>query len=57
MCGPDNSILGVRCDRVIDKLRLHLSRKFEYAEGEVSATGAIFTLENGKTVDVKAVKF
>lgn len=57
MCGPENSILGVKCDRVIDKMRLHLPRKFEYADGEASATGAIFTVENGRVTEVKGVKF
>ena len=57
MCGPENSILGVRCDRVIDKMRLHLPRKFEYAEGPSNATGVIFTVENGRAVEVRGVKF
>lgn len=57
MCGPVNSILGVKCDRVIDKMRLHLPRKFEYADGEASATGAIFTVDGGRVSEVRGVKF
>ena len=57
MCGPENSILGVKCDRVIDKMRLHLPRKFEYADGETSATGVIFTVENRRVTEVTGVKF
>lgn len=57
MCGPRDSILGVISSRVIDKLRLHLPARFEYAKGGVSAEGAIFTVENGRTVSAEAVKF
>ena len=57
MCGPENSILGVKCDRVIDKMRLHLPRKFEYADGKTSATGVVFSVENRKVTEVKGVKF
>lgn len=57
MCGPENSILGVKCERVIDKMRLHLPRRFEYAEGDSSATGVVFTVENRRVTEVKGVKF
>ena len=57
MCGPENSILGVRSDIVIEKLRFHMPRKFEYAVGDIKAHGAVFTVENGKTVNVQAVTF
>lgn len=57
MCGPENSILGVKCDRVIDKMRLHLPRRFEYAEGKSSATGVVFTVENRRVTEVKGVRF
>lgn len=57
MCGPRDSILGVISDRVIDKLRLHLPARFEYARGNISASGAIFTVENGKTISAETVSF
>ena len=57
MCGPVNSILGIRSDIVIEKLRLHMPKKFDYAQGEIKAHGAIFTVEKGKTVSAEAVKF
>ena len=57
MCGPENSILGVRSDIIIDKLRLHLPKKFEYAVGNIKAHGAVFTIENGKCVKAEAVAF
>jgi len=57
MCGPVNSILGIRSDIVIEKLRLHMPKKFDYAQGEIKAHGAIFTVEKGKTISAEAVKF
>ena len=57
MCGPQNSILGVRSDIIIDKFRYHMPKKFEYATGSLQAQGAVFTLENGKVSDLQAVKF
>ena len=57
MCGPENSILGVRSDIIIDKLRFHLPKKFEYATGGVKAHGAIFTIENGKCLCAETVSF
>lgn len=57
MCGPTNSILGVKSEIIIDKLRSHMPKRFEYAVGEIEATGAIFTVEKGKTTAVTAVRF
>ena len=57
MCGPDDSILGVISERVIDKLRLHMPRRFEYAGGKISAYGVIFTVENRKVTQVETVSF
>ena len=57
MCGPENSILGVRSDIIIDKLRLHLPKKFEYAVGNVTAHGAVFTVENDNCIRAEAITF
>ena len=57
MCGPINSILGVRSDIVIEKLRLHMPKKFEYAQGEIKAHGAVFTVQNGKALSAETVAF
>ena len=57
MCGPINSILGVRSDIVIEKLRLHMPKKFEYAQGEIKAHGAVFTVQNGKAVSTETIAF
>ncbi len=56
MCGPEDSILGVIPDRIIDRLRLHLPRKFDYASGSISAYGAVFEVsESGNRA--KVVRF
>ncbi len=53
MCGPEDSILGVMPDRVIDRLRLHMPRKFDYALGNICAYGAVFEVsENGSRAEV-----
>ena len=57
MCGPVNSILGVRSDIVIEKFRFHMPKKFEYAQGEIKAHGAIFTVEKGKALSAETVAF
>ena len=57
MCGPDDSILGVMSDRVIDKLRLHMPRRFEYASGKITAHGVIFTLDDKSVVNAETVSF
>ena len=57
MCGPTDSILGVKSEIIIDKLRSHMPKKFEFADGEIAATGAVFTLEGGKVTKVEAVRF
>ena len=57
MCGPVNSILGIESEIIINRLRRHASKRFEYASGEIEARGAVFTYENGKITEVKAIKF
>ena len=57
MCGPTDSILGVKSEIIIDKLRSHMPKKFEFADGEIAATGAVFTLEGGKVTKIEAVRF
>lgn len=44
MCGPDDSILGVKSDNVIRKLRSKLPVRFESAPGKVTLHGAVVTL-------------
>ena len=44
MCGPDDSVLGVRTDIIIEKLRTSLPARFEFAEGHVTLHGAVFDI-------------
>lgn len=46
MCGPRDSVLGVRTDRAIQRFRSPVSQRFEVAEGE--------SLVQGVTIDVDA---
>ena len=57
MCGPTDSILGVKSEIIIERMRRHSSRRFEYASGQICATGAIFTVENNKVILIEAIKF
>lgn len=58
MTGPENSILGVRSEIIIEKLRTKLPVKFEFADGEIKAHGAIFDLDSsGNCISVKRVFF
>lgn len=58
MCGPVESILGIRSDIIIEKLTTNLPVRFEIAEGAIEACGAIFTLdlETGRVVSVERIK-
>lgn len=57
MCGPKNSILGVRSECIIEKLTTNMPVKFELAEGEIEARGAIFTVDtdSGAVVSVERI--
>ena len=59
MCGPENSILGVECKAVIDKLRLHMPRRFDVAKGRISATGALFAIDSstGRALSAEGISF
>lgn len=45
MCGPVDSILGVRVDKVIEKFRTHMPVKFETPSGENELNGAVFAYD------------
>lgn len=59
MSGPNDGVLGVRADIIIEKLRMKLPVKFELAEGDIEVNGVIFGLDksSGKVTDVTRVKF
>lgn len=57
--GVQDSILGVKSDIIIDRFRSHIPARFEFAEGEVTAHGALFTVDEftGKCTEVRRIKF
>lgn len=62
MCGPVNSILGVRSELIIEKMKNKMPVRFEFADGEVEYNGAVFEfdtkdIQNIKTIGVKRVRF
>ena len=57
MTGPDNSILGVKPELSIAKIKDGAPVKFELAEGKCHLDGCIFEIDNntGKTVSVERI--
>ncbi len=45
MCGPSHSILGVKVDCVVHKLREKLPTLFEVGDGETDVRGALFDID------------
>jgi len=48
MCGPTDSILGIKNECIIEKLTTNMPVKFELAEGPIEVRGAIFTFDTDK---------
>ena len=60
MCGPEDSILGVKSEIIINRFyEKDMNAKFVYADGKISGNGVFFeiNLQNGKCIDVKRVRF
>ena len=57
MTGPVDSVLGVKKEIIIDRLRNNGHQKFELANGRCMLNGCIFDVDiaSGKTVSVKSV--
>jgi|SRR5579875_3417255 len=53
MTGPYNSVLGVRTELVLDKLRRQMPVRFETAGGPAQLCGLIATVESGRAVAVE----
>lgn len=45
MCGATDSILGVKKEAVIYKLKTKMLSKFDFAEGEIELNGAVFEVD------------
>ncbi len=59
MCGPTNGVIGTDASCVIEKMRTKMPVRFKVADGEITAHGAIFELDetSGKVTSVKRVVF
>ena len=59
MTGPVNSIIGSDVKAVIDRMRTKISCRLTVADGDVSATGALFDLDTAtkKVKSVTRIKF
>lgn len=59
MTGPVNSVLGVKSDIIINRLKSNDLSKFEFADGEGMLCGCIFEIDknSGKTVAIERIKF
>ena len=57
MVGARESVLGVKKECVIYKMKTKMLTKFDFAEGEIEATGALFELDadTGKCLSARAV--
>lgn len=58
MCGSGAGVLGVKTDCIIRKFRSPAPVTFEPADGELSATGAVFTIDlpSGRCISAESVK-
>lgn len=59
MCGATDSILGVKKEAVIHKLRTKMMAKFDFAEGDIECQGAIFDIntDTWKAFNAKNIKY
>ncbi len=58
MTGPKNSVLGVKSDIIINRLKDNDMSKFEFAEGDCTLCGCIFDIDisSKKTVSIERIK-
>ena len=49
MTGPIDSIIGTEVAAVIERFRTRMPTRFRVASGEIRASGALFTLDTGRT--------
>ena len=58
MCGPTNSILGVKSELIIEKMKTKMPVRFEFAEGNIAFHGVIidFDTSNSGNFVAKSIK-
>ena len=58
MCGPEDSVLGVRTDRVVERFLTQMPTRFEVAAGAVLVQGAVVDIdgETGRARSIRRVR-
>jgi hypothetical protein len=58
MCGPENSILGVRTDRVLERFVTQMPVRFEVASGPVVVQGAMLEVDDasGRALGIRRIR-
>jgi metallophosphoesterase (TIGR00282 family) len=58
MCGPENSILGVRTDRVLERFLSQMPVRFEVASGPVIVQGAVVDVDErtGRATGIRRIQ-
>lgn len=58
MTGPVQSVLGVKPEIIINKMRTKLPARFDLADGDCQICGAVFTIDEstGKTISVERIQ-
>lgn len=58
MCGPAESVLGIRADRVIERFLTQMPNRFDLAGGSVWVQGALLTVDekSGRAVGIERVR-
>jgi calcineurin-like phosphoesterase len=58
MCGPEDSILGVRTDRVLERFIRQMPVRFEVASGPVLVHGAIVDVDaaTGRATAIRRIR-
>lgn len=59
MCGPENSVLGMKPEISIEKIKTHLPVRFETADGECIINGAVFEVDeaSGSCISTELISF
>src|SRR5204862_5928298 len=58
MCGPEDSVLGVRTDRVVERFLTQMPTRFEVAAGAVLVQGAVIDIDGeiGRARSIRRVR-
>jgi metallophosphoesterase (TIGR00282 family) len=58
MCGPEDSVLGVRTDRVIERFLTQLPTRFDVASGPVLVQGAVIDVDetSGRALGIRRIR-